>query len=222
MTAPPKYPRIPHLGVSAAATTDDVVLDRAAHEQLLHRSVVVEEKLDGMNVTIWMDGGVPHVATRGGERSRDRSGERGRLMRWAAGAHDALDAALGGNLALYAEWVRRRHAVAYEALPGPLVGLDVYDRHATRFLAIDERDRILAELGIPPPPRRFHGVLGSESRLLELLGRSAFAAVRAEGLVVRTPDRETVAKVVDPVYRGIGTAPWLGENLIASSPSARR
>lgn len=215
MSVPPTYPRIPHLVPSRAVTADDDVLAGGHRNELLELEVVVEEKLDGMNVCIWLDGGAPRVATRGGTDAIDRSGERGRVKAWAAMRRDRLAAALGEDLALYGEWLRRRHGVAYERLPDVLMGLDVYDRRRERFLGVDERDAVLERLGVAKPPVVFHGVLGSLDRLATLLGPSAYASGRAEGLVVRARGQRLVAKLVDPAWHAIGTLPWRGENRVA-------
>jgi len=110
MSVPPKYPRVPHVAPSPAATADDVVLSAAQRSALLSLEVVVEEKLDGMNVVVWIDGGIPRVGTRGGADTSDPSGERGRLRRWASMHADELAGGLGSDL-LYGEWLRRRHVV---------------------------------------------------------------------------------------------------------------
>lgn len=217
MKAPPKYPRVPHFAPSVAATDDDVVLAASGRDELLEVEVVVEEKLDGMNVMAWVQDGIPLVGTRGGAETSDRSGERGRLKAWAAIHADALAQALGDRYALYGEWLRRRHGVAYERLPAELVGLDVYDLRDEVFLGVDDRDAVLARLGVPGPPRLFRGTLGSPERLAAMFGASAFADDRAEGVVVRavSGDPRRVAKLVDPAWQGIGALPWEGENRLA-------
>lgn len=214
---PPKYPRVPHFAPSVAATPDDVVLALDGRDELLQVEVVVEEKLDGMNVMAWVQDGIPLVGTRGGADTSDRSGERGRLKAWAAIHADALGQVLGDRWALYGEWLRRRHGVAYSRLPAELIGLDVWDRAEEAFLGVDDRDELLGRLGIPGPPQLFRGVVGTPERLAALFGASAFADDRAEGVIVRavagTPRR--VAKLVDPAWQGIGALPWEGENRLA-------
>lgn len=217
MSAPPKFPRIPHFAPSVAATPDDVVLGAGGRDELLEAEVVVEEKLDGMNVMVWVRDGVPQVGTRGGAETSDRSGERGRLKAWAAVHADALVAGLGERYALYGEWLRRRHGVAYDRLPAELVGLDLYDMEAGAFLGVDARDALLERMGVARAPQLFRGVLGGADRLAAMFGASAFAADRAEGVIVRAVAGEPrrVAKLVDPVWRGIGAIPWEGENRVA-------
>ncbi len=215
---PPKYPRIPHFASSTATTPDDIALSAVARSELLKTEVCVEEKLDGMNVALWIEDGIPHVATRGGSESSDRSGERGRVRAWASAHADALAAGLDEQRVLYAEWLRRRHGVAYEQLPGHLIGIDVLDRPSSCFVDVDERDAVLLKMGIPGPPVLYRGVLGSAKLLETLFGRSAFADERAEGLIIRALQGESrrIAKLVDPAWSSVGSMPWNGENQIAA------
>lgn len=205
-------------------SADDVVLSAADRAALLEAEVVVEEKLDGMNVMLWSEAGAPRVGSRGGELTSNRSGERGRLRAWAGMRADSLAVCLHDRFVVYGEWLRRRHAVPYEHLPGQLIGFDILDRRTGEFIGMDRRDTLLAELGIANPPARFRGVLGSTVELDKLLGPSAFAKARAEGLVIRTVDGRSprVAKHLDPAWHGIGSAPWAGENhLDFAAPRAR-
>jgi len=224
MTPPPKYPGIPYLDGSHGESRDDLVLDASERAAVLRAEVVVEEKLDGMNVMLWLEAGVPQVGTRGGAATSDRSGERGRLRAWAAAHVDTLADGLDDRFALYGEWLRRRHVVPYDRLPAQLVGFDVLDRRAGEFIGLDQRDAFLAKLGIATPPACFRGILGSTAALDSLLGPSAFADTRAEGLVIRTTagSLPRVTKYVDPAWRGIGSAPWTGVNLVSSTATAAR
>lgn len=220
MTDPPKFPRVPHLAPGEGVGPDDLVLAEQERVRLLHTPVVVEEKLDGANVVVWIDDGVPRAATRGGADAVDRGGQRGRLRQWATGRADELGSALGQRYALYGEWLLRRHTVRYDRLPGPFVGTDVYDRRSQRFLGVQERDRVMAAAGVPAAPRRFEGTLGSVVATERLLGSSAFGATRAEGLVVRALHAQAdprLAKLVDPAWRRREDAEWSGageENVV--------
>jgi hypothetical protein len=209
---------VPHVDASSIAGRDDLLLSARDRQTLLTSEVVVEEKLDGMNVCLWVDSGVVHVGTRGGEFSVDRSGERGRILAWARIRSDALRVVLGEQLALYGEWLRRRHVVQYDRLPAELIGLDVLDRHSGVFATLDERNAHLTELEIPQPPCLFRGVLRRLDFLTGLQGQAAFGRGAAEGLVVRPigggPPR--LAKYVGPEWESIGSRPWQGENVLAS------
>lgn len=219
---PPKYPRVPHLDGTSATASGDRIASDPEFAALLSAEVIVEEKLDGMNVMLWAAGGSPQVGTRGGAETSDRSGERGRIRAWAGARTDAVVSVLADDLVVYGEWLRRRHLVPYDRLPDEFVVLDAYSRAAEEFLTPAGRDQIAEWLGMVTPPRRFHGVLRTMARVHELLGDSAYGPGRAEGIVVRTADGSPprVAKYVDPAWRGIGSAPWSGHNtLVTVAPS---
>lgn len=206
---PPTYPRVPHLAGRAGAGAGDVELAARDADALLLRPVLVEEKLDGANVTLWVDDGIPRVATRGGAGAADRAGILGPVRAWATQRADELRVALGERHAVYGEWLLRRHAVPYTHLPGPYVGFDVLDRRTADFLPISERDRILEASGIPVVPALFSGRLGSLTQLRGLHRRSRFGPEPAEGLVVRARDApRAVAKLVDPRWGDAGSAAW--------------
>ena len=135
---------------------------------------------------------------------------------------DELVTCLGDGYVLYGEWLRRRHAVAYERLPAELVGLDVFNRSADGFLNVDDRDGFLDRMGVARPPLRFRGTLANLDRLEQLFGPSAFADSSAEGLVIRTLDGSDprIAKHIDPSWRHAGSAPWSGENQLAARTRA--
>lgn len=204
MSDPPKYPRVPHVSGGSNASSDDVFWTAGSGDPLAGVEVVVEEKLDGANVSVWFDKGVPRVGMRGGADTADRSGLRGRVRAWAAEHAARLRDVLDDRLVLYGEWLLARHSVAYDALPGPLVGIDVFDREAGAFLDPPARDAVLHAGGIPVPPRIFAGTVESLPSITELVGRSAFGSARAEGLIIRPvhpgPGVPRVLKFVDPAW----------------------
>lgn len=185
MGPPPKYPRIPHLAPIAGMDRDDLVLDDRGRDDLIAHPAVVEEKLDGANISIWIEDSVPLIATRGGPNTSDRGGQRGRARAWAAEHADQLRAALGDRYAVYAEWLLRRHRVRYDRLTAPLVGIDVFDGETRQFLPLGERDAVLARAGLEVPPVLFIGALGSVVHADSLIGTTAYGSDRAEGIVIR-------------------------------------
>jgi hypothetical protein len=79
MTAPPPYPRVAHL-VPGRGSSDDINLNAGEVAALLASEVVVEEKLDGANVVLWLeDEGRIQCALRSGPGSMDRAGQLGPL-----------------------------------------------------------------------------------------------------------------------------------------------
>ncbi len=210
MTWPPQYPRVPHLPPAPEATRDDLVLDRRATSALLAERVVVEEKLDGANVMLWLDRDAVKAATRGGPGARDRGAQLGPLRAWAAGRIDTLRPLLADRRVLYGEWMWLTHSIAYDALPDSFIGLDLLSPE-TGFATLATRDQALDSAGLVSPPRLFTGVLGTRERLDELLATSRYGGHRAEGLIIRPTapgSRVRVAKVVGERFERRSDESW--------------
>lgn len=206
MTAdPPSYPRTPHLWPPPGR---DARLVLAAHEaqRWLREPVVVEEKLDGANVSVWLDGRL-QVASRGGAGAMDRAGQLGRLRAWVAERADHLTALLADGWVLYGEWLWLQHGVGYDRLPDWLVALDLW-HPGEGFAPLAERDARCSAAGLSVPPRLFSGVVGSRERLASLMTRSVLSSAAAEGLVLRAGGRR--CKVVHAGYRRLDDTGWAG------------
>jgi ATP-dependent RNA circularization protein (DNA/RNA ligase family) len=207
---PPPYPRIPHL-VGGRGTDDDRVLSPDEAAALLGCEVLVEEKLDGANVMVWLEDGRVETALRSGPGSADRAGQLGPLRAWAGEYADALRdllSELGGGV-LYAEWLYLTHTVAYEGLASYLVVLDLLGAEG-RFLLPDERDAAAGRHGLATPPELARMVPGRLSAVEALIGRSRVGDEEMEGVVVRRLDggQPRLAKLLRPGLVRIGDAEW--------------
>ena len=208
MTAPPAYPRIPHL-VGGRGTRDDIVLGPSEVAALLSQPVVVEEKLDGANVAVWVDAGQVTCALRSGPGAMDRAGQLGPLRAWLARHDEAIRSVVDGGAGLYAEWLLLTHTVAYDLLPDYLVALDLW-RPESGFASVDERNRACLAAGLPTPPELWRGVAGRVEAVEGVLGRSAWGSEPMEGVVVRTLDgRPTqLAKVLRGDFDHLDDEGW--------------
>ena len=206
---PDPYPRIAHL-MAGRGTRDDLVLDQAEVDSLLSSEVVVEEKLDGANVTLGAGPhGYPEVGLRGGADSIDRAGHRGPLKAWAAANEPSLRQILADWPVIYAEWMLVSHSVVYDRLPSYLVVLDLW-REEGGFAGVDERDTACRKVGLVGPPELWRGTPGTLNRIERLLGDSTWGRDRAEGLVVRRagPGEPRLAKLVRPGFERISDEVW--------------
>ena len=102
---PPPYPRTPYLWTPDAGATGDRVVEPSERPDWMQRPVVVEEKLDGANISVWWENERPYVASRGGPDAMDRAGQLGPLRGWVGTAHDQLASLLAGGWVLYGEWL---------------------------------------------------------------------------------------------------------------------
>ncbi|SEN35987.1 RNA ligase family protein [Nonomuraea pusilla] len=161
------YPRTPHLPWSPGATTDDV---RAGDlSGLRGREVVVTEKLDGENTTLYGDG--LHA------RSPDSAHHPSRA--WVKGLQGRIGARIPPGGRVCGENMYARHSIAYHDLESWFYGFSVWD--GDRCLDWDRTVAFLRGLGVPTPPVLWRGVF--DERTLRGL---RLDTDRQEGYVVRT------------------------------------
>jgi hypothetical protein len=109
------YPRTPHLPWSPGASADDV---RARSlSGFVGREVVVTEKLDGENTTLYADG--LHA------RSVDSAHHPSRT--WAKALQGRAGARIPAGWRVCGENVYARHSIPYDALDGYFYGFSVWD-----------------------------------------------------------------------------------------------
>lgn len=211
MSSPPPYPRIPYLMGAPTTGREDLVLSESDAQPFLREEVVVEEKLDGANVMLWLaDHASVAVATRSGPGGRDRAGQLGPLRAWAARRSDAVRTLLSPGQVLYGEWLWLSHGIRYDRLPSFLVGLDLWDSE-NGFWDLDARDERCRAAGIPTPPCVFRGVIGQPDRLKSMVAGAQWAPETVEGLVVRRLCRGTeprAAKVVRESFQPRSDREW--------------
>jgi hypothetical protein len=208
VSAPPPYPRVPHL-VAGRGDDDDRVLTPAEASALLSRPVTVEEKLDGANVMVWVDNGRLECSLRSGPGSTDRARQLGPLRAWTAERADQLRYLLRDGRSLYAEWLWLTHTVAYDRLASYLVVLDLRRADAT-FLTVDERNAACAAVGLTTPPELYRGMVRDVDGLEALVGPSHVGSLPAEGVVVRPLDggEPRAAKLLRRGFRRLDDDAW--------------
>ncbi|MFG6197561.1 RNA ligase family protein [Nonomuraea sp. JJY05] len=174
------YPRTPHLPWSPGATPDDL---RAGDlSGLRGREVVVTEKLDGENTTLYADG--MHA------RSLDSAHHPSRA--WVKGLQGRIGGRIPTGRRVCGENMYARHSIAYQGLESWFYGFSVWD--GDRCLDWDRTVAFLRGLGIPVPPVLWRGVF--DERALRGL---RLDLDRQEGYVVRAADgfgREEFARRV--------------------------
>lgn len=164
------YPRTPHLPWSPGATSDDV---RTSGPGMLAgfagREVVVTEKLDGENTTLYTDG--LHA------RSLDSGHHPSRA--WVKGLQSRIGPGIPAGWRVCGENVYARHSLAYEELDAWFYGFSVWD--GDHCLDWDRTVLFLRGLGIPGPRVLWRGVFDERA-----LRRLRLDTTRQEGYVVRT------------------------------------
>ncbi|MFF9509970.1 RNA ligase family protein [Streptomyces sp. NPDC014724] len=166
------YPRTAHLPWSPGAASDDVRI--ADLSGLTGREVVVTEKLDGENTTLYTDG--LHA------RSLDSAHHPSRG--WVKALQGRIGARIPEGWRVCGENMFARHSIAYDQLDSFFYGFSVWD--GQHCLDWDRTVAFLRELGIPVPPVLWRGVFDARAeRALRALRPDTG---RQEGYVVRPAD----------------------------------
>lgn len=183
-----KYPRTHHVPWSAGMHDDDRMRDDML--PFLGQRVVVTEKLDGENTTLYCDGMHARSVDSPHHVSRD----------WVKGFWGRIAADIPEHWRVCVENLYARHSIAYDRLPSYVIGLSVWDQRNV-CLSWDTTLDWFALLGLTAPPVLFDGIYD------EAAIRALYVAERdwasQEGYVIRLAGefpyrgfRRSVAKFV--------------------------
>lgn len=182
------FPITPHLRGSCG-TYDDTFLDLPTTRRILSSRVLVQEKIDGINVGVGV--------TQAGELifiQKDRILEKiellqlGNLGAWFARYRLELVNILGPRFILFGEYVPD---VDFDkSFEVPWVLFDCYDRLSCRFISQSALKARTSQLGLAFAPALFDGQLHSIPFVEKLIGRSHFGDYLMEGIYLRLEDRE--------------------------------
>ncbi len=162
-----KYPRTPHLPWSPGVGSDDLTaLDLSAWEG---REVVVTEKMDGENTTIYRDGVHARSLSSGHHPSRS----------WVKQLQQKIGYLLPEGWRLCGENLYARHSIAYERLPSYFLLFSIWDQDNCS-LSWDETLEWAEILGLSTPKELYRGIWNEKA-----LRRLPVDTQRSEGYVVR-------------------------------------
>lgn len=205
-----KYSRTFHFPWSPGATSDDKI--HAAVEPLFAgREVVVTEKMDGENTTIYADG-YCHA------RSLDSKGHRSRD--WVKSLAGRLAAeGLPPDLRICGENLFARHSIHYQALPAFFLVFGIYQGEIC--LSWDETESWCELLGLDPAPLLYRGVWDEKAVKACWTGKStASPGDLQEGYVLRIAEAfavddfgRSVAKMVRQGHVQT-SAHWMHEAIV--------
>ncbi len=165
-----KYPRTPHHPWSPGVGSDDKVASELS--RLVGQDVVVTEKMDGENTTLYRNGYHARSLDSGYHPSRS----------WLAGWHAGVAHAIPEGWRVCGENLYARHSVRYDALPGYFLAFSVWDED-DRCLSWAATLEWLAERDIPVVPVLFRGLL-TDAALRGIV--KGIDPARQEGFVIRT------------------------------------
>ncbi|MFE0421891.1 RNA ligase family protein [Streptomyces sp. NPDC058953] len=164
------YPRTPHLPWSPGASADDVRITRDTAAGFAGREIVVTEKLDGENTTLYRDG----LHARSLDSAHHPSRTRVKALQGRIGR------AVPAGWRICGENMLARHSLGYDDLDGFFYGFSVWDDR-NRCLGWDRTVAFLRGIGVPAPRVLWRGRYDEKA-----LRALRVDPARQEGYVVRT------------------------------------
>ena len=163
-----KYPRTPHLPWSPGVTSDDVrCVNTIAFEG---KEVVITEKMDGENTTLYND----HCHARSIDSRHHPSRD------WVKQFHASIRHDIPDNWRICGENLFAQHSIIYRDLQSYFYGFSLWDEH-NRCASWDDTLVWFEMLGITPAPVLYRGLW--DENICKAL---SFDIQKVEGYVVRT------------------------------------
>ena len=192
-----KYPRTIHLPWSPGGTKDDRKL--ADVHALLHRELVITEKLDGSNVCLERE---QVFARSHNDAPRHPSFDALKAV------HATLRWQIPPHRQVFGEWLWARHSIAYDRLPAFLLVFGIRDTQDVEWLSWEETAAACDNFNLKTVPVLWRGTVQTEAELqrqTEALLHKCSYGPEQEGIVVRVAERfhdvnfaKSVAKWVRP------------------------
>ncbi|MBW5466963.1 2'-5' RNA ligase [Brevibacillus formosus] len=184
-----KYPRTFHLPWSRSRTDDDKILRTVGHFE--GKEVVVTEKLDGENTTLYRN----HIHARSLD-SKDHASRH-----WVKMLHGTISFHIPEGWRICGENVYALHSIYYEHLTSYFYVFSIWNEN-NECLSWDETVEWAALLGLETAPVLYRGIWSEETVKSCYTKKSVFGGEQ-EGYVVRLTERfsyedfkQSVAKFV--------------------------
>ena len=163
-----KYPRTYHLPFSPGATADDKTLK--SDEHLHGLEVIITEKMDGENITIYNDG----------FHARSLDSTHKEYHSWLINYIQNFMYKIPDGWRVCGEYLYAKHSIGYENLPSYFLVFSIWDKN--ECLCWDDTEIICEELGLCTVP-----VLWKTQYKTENIQQIATETVKSggEGIVVR-------------------------------------
>ncbi|MCG8491934.1 MAG: RNA ligase family protein [Sneathiellales bacterium] len=143
-TKPVKYPRTPHLPWSPGRTSDDVGIKTA--DQFTGKKVIVTEKMDGENTSLYPDRMHARSLDSAHHPSRD----------WVKGLHAKIAWQIPDGWRICGENLYARHSIGYEGLPSYFLAFSVWNEK-NRCLSWRDTVQFCEQLGLHFPRILYDG-----------------------------------------------------------------
>lgn len=170
-----KYPRTPHMPFSPGSIDDDKVLSNLDH--FIGREVVVTEKLDGENCTLYSDY-YSHARSIDSKHHPSRN--------WVKSFHSGIVYKMPTGLRICGENMYAQHSIAYDNLDSYFYAFSVWKDNLC--LSWEQTKQICTELDVCIVPILWRGIFNLKK--IQLLTSELDFNI-TEGLVMRVVDEFT-------------------------------
>jgi hypothetical protein len=178
-----KYPRTHHLPWSEGINSDDRIIPSLDG---LQGDVVVTEKMDGENTTMYRD--YIHARSVDGRSHPSRS--------WVKQFWSTICADIPEGWRICGENMYAQHSIAYDALPSYFLGFSIWNEHNV-CLPWDETLEWFELLGITPVPVIYRGVFSDSIRdIKNEWGTCEGYVIRSTGPIAYGEFKHKIAKFV--------------------------
>lgn len=183
-TAPNAYfPITPHLRGSCG-TSDDTFMDLQTTQRILSSHVIVQEKLDGLNIGAQMTpSGTLVLIQKDRVLTLSELDTMPPLAKWFAAHRREISDVVGTRLTLFGEYVPKARLPIHAKVPWIL--FDAYDHLVGRFISQSELQRRAARLPLAFVPALFEGTLYDTAAVENLIQQSRVTCDIMEGVYLR-------------------------------------
>jgi len=184
-----KFPRTAHV-YSDRRYRDDLQLSEWETKELFENELIVQEKVDGANLGLFMKDGEIHAINRNTQidYSIPRNDQFKKLKEWINNNYVDLSSILEDKKMIFGEWLFAEHSVEYDNLPSYFLCFDIFDLSESKFVSQTNLETILDQTKISYNPVLYKGKIDSISDLDDLMVQSQFGPGKMEGLYLRVDD----------------------------------
>lgn len=167
-----KYPRTPHLPFSQGATDDDKILTSTEH--FWGKEVIVTEKMDGENTTIYND----HC------HARSTDSKHKGYHSWLLSTIPMFQHQIPDGWRICGEYLYAKHSIGYDNLPSYFMVFSIWTEE-NKCLSWDDMTDICSDMGLEVVPFVYRGIY-DDATIKKLAEETVKRG--GEGIVVRLVD----------------------------------
>ena len=216
-----KFGRIAHVSGSNLVDTDDFWAEPECERDLLTHIILVQEKLDGLNIGFSYDG--KKIRARDKKDYIDTNSQiYKKIPEWMSLYSEDLNFLCDGEHTVFGEWMYWKHQRAYNDLPSFFVVHDILDEFEDKFMSTKDVDDLIGATSLSYNKPFFKGRIDSVKELPELVTKSQYGEEQMEGLIVRVDSEnfnQIRAKYVTPEFAKNISEHWRSKDFVPNSVS---